>query len=243
MKVILVDDEVDAIETLSIMLTEFIKDIEIVGTANSAIEAIKLINAKNPDLVFLDVEMPHASGFDVLEGVANRNFQVIFITAYDHYAIKAIKANAIDYLMKPVHIDELSHSIEKARNQLQQTSAVVNDNLLITLKKEKLTRIPISVRNNYILVDLEDIQYVKSSGAYSEVNTFDQSHLTSKNLGYFEELLTDYGFLRVNNSHLINIEKVTQFLREDGGVIVLKNGTKITVSRNKKAKLKHLLNL
>lgn len=243
MNVILIDDEPDAIESLSIMLKEFAEGINIVGTASSAIEGIKLINTKKPDLVFLDIEMPHASGFDVLEGVVKRNFQVIFTTAYDHYAIKAIKANAIDYLMKPIDIDELNKAILKAKDQINQSASLTNTNLLNTLKEKEIRRIPICVNGNYVLIEIEDIQYIKSQGAYSEVNTFDKVYLVSKNLGHYESLLPSNAFYRISNSCIVNVNKIRVLSKEDGGKVVLQNNAQIAISRARKTALKKILNI
>ncbi len=118
MKVVIVDDEKDAIKSLRIIINEYCDGIEVVGTANSALEGIKLINSVSPDVVLLDVEMPGGSGFDLIEGLGDRNFQIIFTTAYEHYSIRALRANAIDYVMKPIDIDELITAFESAKNQI-----------------------------------------------------------------------------------------------------------------------------
>ncbi len=243
MKIVIIDDEIDAIQALSIMLTDFVEDVEIVGTACSAFEAIKLINTTTPDIVFLYVEMPYANGFDVLEAVNDRNFQLVFTTAYAHYAIQAIRANAFDYLMKPIDIDDLIRVVKSAKSQTALNQSSRNSRLLTELKDGQFTRIPVSVKGDYLFLELEDIQYIKSDGSYSIIHTFDKKYTTAKNLKHHEELLSENNFLRVSNSHLINVEKVVKYLREDGGMVELQNKSKIHVSRNRKKELKQSLRL
>ncbi len=243
MKIVIIDDEIDAIQALSIMLTDFVEDVEIVGTACSAFEAIKLINTTTPDIVFLYVEMPYANGFDVLEAVNDRNFQLVFTTAYAHYAIQAIRANAFDYLMKPIDIDDLIRVVKSAKSQTALNQSSRNSRLLTELKDGQFTRIPVSVKGDYLFLELEDIQYIKSDGSYSIIHTFDKKYTTAKNLKHHEELLSENNFLRVSNSHLINVEKVVKYLREDGGMFELQNKSKIHVSRNRKKELKQSLRL
>lgn len=243
MKAVIIDDEIDAVKSLTIIITEYCEGITVVGTANSALEGLKLIKKTSPDLVFLDVEMPNGTGFDLLEGLTDRNFHLVFTTAYEHYAIRAIKANATDYLMKPIDIDELIQAIENVKTHFHKDVSGKNDNLLQILKEEKLTKIPISLKNEYLLLDLEDIQFIKSDGSYSIIHTFSEQYTTAKNLKYYEELLSERGFIRVSNSHVINLEKVERFLREDGGVVKLLNQAKIAVSRNRKEGLKQRLGI
>jgi two-component system LytT family response regulator len=243
MKAVIIDDEKDAIKSLSIIINEYCEGVELIGTANSALSGIKLINELSPDLVLLDVEMPGGTGFDLLEGTANRDFLVIFTTAYEHYSIRAIRANANDYLMKPIDIDELVAAIENAKSQLNFNQSLKNKNLLATVKSEKLTKIPISMKNEYLLLDLEDIQFIKSDGSYSVIYTFDQNYTTAKNLKYYEGLLSQSGFLRISNSHVINVEKVVKYLREDGGMVELRNKVKIAVSKNRRQELKALIGI
>lgn len=242
MKVLIIDDEEHAIKALSIILNEYCEEIDLVGTASSALEGIKLINQTSPDLVFLDVEMPHGSGFDLLKGLDNRNFQTVFTTAYSNYAIEAFRINATNYLLKPIDIDELIRVVENIKSSLTLNKLKQNQDDLHFQKKE-LTKIPVSLKNEYLFIDLEDIQFIKSNGAYSEINVFDKKYTTAKNLKYYEGLLSSLNFLRVSNSYLINLDKVTKYKREDGGIVVLRNNSMIPVSRNRKRELKRLLGI
>ena len=243
MKIAIIDDEEGAINSLSIILNEYCDNVEIVGSAQSALKGIQLINEKQPDLVLLDVEMPGGSGFDLLENISDRNFHIIFTTAYDNYAIKAIRANAIDYLMKPIDIDELLAAIENVRKEIAYKASPKNNNLLQTLKENNLSKIPISIKNEYLLLDLEDIFYIKSDGSYSIIHTFDKKYTTAKNLKFYENLLCGTTFFRVSHSRIINLEKVVKYIREDGGVVELRNKAKISVSKNKNMALKRSLGI
>lgn len=242
-RALLIDDEEDAIKSLSIMINEFCADIDIVGTAGSALVAIKMINKLKPDLVFLDVEMPNGSGFEVLEGADFRDFQVVFTTAYEHYAIKAIKANAIDYLLKPIDIDELITATERLKAEIRERISIKKRNWEGVIQAEKCRRIPVSVKNTYVFLELEEIHFIKSDGSYSILHTPNKSYTTAKNLKYYEKLLSDCGFLRVSNSHLVNLDKIVKYIREDGGVLELQNNVRVLLSKSRKEELKRLLKI
>ncbi len=237
MKVVIIDDESDAVEALKIMLTDFIKNVEILGVAYSALEGIKLINQTDPDIVFLDVEMPYGNGFDLLEGISKTNFELIFTTAYSHYGVNAIKKNAFDYLLKPVDIDELENSVNRVREKREKKIKSVYK------KKTDMTKIPVSIKNEYLLLDLEDIHHIKSDGSYSVIHTFDKHYVTAKNLKYYEQLLSGNDFLRVSNSCVVNLDKVVKYIREDGGIVELRNKARIPVSKAKKSALKDFLRI
>lgn len=235
MKAIIIDDELDAIKSLSIMAQEYCK-LEIVGTAQTALEGLKLIQKKNPDIVFLDVEMPNGTGFDLLESLPERNFQVVITTAYENYAIDAIRASAIDYLMKPIDIDELINAYQRAKfkNSLKASPAQTD---------RTISKIPISIRNEYLLMEIEDIYCIKSDGSYSIIHTYDNNYTTAKNLKYYEGMLSNQGFIRISNSYLINLDKVDKYLREDGGIVSLRNKIKIPVAKSRKEQLKEKLGI
>ena len=243
MKTLIIDDELDAIKSLTIILDEYTEGITLVGTANSAMEGIKLINQHQPDLIFLDVEMPNGTGFELLEALDKRNFQVIFTTAYEHYAIQAIRANAIDYLMKPVDIDELVAAVKQAELQVGKDHSSKHEQLLETINADGIKRLPVSVKNEYLFLDVEDIQFIQSDGSYSIIHLDHDTYTTSKNLKHYERMLEPNNFLRASNSHLINLNKVTKYLREDGGTVELENRIKITTTRSRRDKLKEKLGI
>jgi len=243
MRAVIVDDEQDGVETVSKILDLGCKDVEIVGMANSAIEAIKLINTKKPDIVFLDIEMPHGNGFDVLEGTTDRNYNIIFTTAYNHYAIRALKANAIDYLMKPIDIDELVGAVEKVKSIGLNQKEELNSNLLDSLKNDKISKLPILDKGAYIFVKLDSIIYFKSDGAYAEIVTSDNKYISSKSLKYYDDLLSECNFFRINNSYLINLNEVVKYIKEGGGTVEMRNKIKIMVSKTKSKEAKAILGL
>ncbi|MFA6402132.1 MAG: LytTR family DNA-binding domain-containing protein [Salinivirgaceae bacterium] len=234
-KVVIVDDEQDAIESIKLIIQEHFSDIVISGTANSANEAIKLIPTVEPDIVFLDIEMPGGTGFDVLEGLPNRNFNVIFVTAYNQYAIKAFKYSALDYILKPIDIDELVTAVSKIHRS--NTNQKVEDkiNLLLdNVKNSKPDKIALSTSESIEFVNISDIVQILAEGSYSTLKFLDQTELVvSKNLGEFESLLEDHPFYRPHQSHLINLLHVKKINRL-GNEIIMDDGSVAFLSRRKK---------
>ncbi len=234
-KVVIVDDEQDAIESIKLIIQEHFTDIVISGTANSAKEAIKIIPMVEPDIVFLDIEMPGGTGFDVLEGLPHRNFNVIFVTAYNQYAIKAFKYSALDYILKPIDIDELVTAVSKMHRS--NTNQKVEDkiNLLLdNVKNSKPDKIALSTSESIEFVNISDIVQILAEGSYSTLKFLDQTELVvSKNLGEFESLLEDHPFYRPHQSHLINLLHVKKINRL-GNEIIMDNGSVAFLSRRKK---------
>ena len=233
LKIIIVDDEKDAVHSLELMLNEFCSDITIVGKAFSIIEAIKEIQNKKPDIVFLDIEMPHGTGFDVLESIPDRKFVVIFTTAYNDYAIKAIKASAIDYILKPVSIDELLNAVKKAQEQIQKAifpplikEISASQNISALHKK-----IAIHTSNGLEYLNTTDIIRIEADGSYSNIFLNNNKKIiASKNLKELQNNLSPDIFYRAHNSHLINLLKVKRFLRNEGAV-EMNDGSIVTLSR------------
>ncbi len=234
MKIVIVDDEKDAVHSLELMLNEYCSDITIVGKAFSVIEAIKEIQNKKPDIVFLDIEMPHGTGFDVLESIPDRKFAVIFTTAYNNYAIKAIKASAIDYILKPVGIDELLTAVKKAQEQIQKSifppliKEIPDLQNISALHK----KIAINTADGLEYVNTTDIIRIEADGSYSNIFlTNNKKILASKNLKEFQNILPNDIFYRAHNSHLINLLHVKRFIRTDGGMVEMNDGSLMTLSR------------
>ncbi len=229
MKVVIVDDEKDAVSSLELMLNEFCPGTTIIGKAFSVIDAIKEIQNKKPDLVFLDIEMPHGTGFDILESIPDRKFAVIFTTAHNDYAIKAIKASALDYLLKPVDIEELQNAIKKAEEQIQKS-------IFPTLNKEiSVSQIPkkiaVQSSNSTEFVNIDEIIRLEAEGSYSNIFLINNKKIiASKNLKEFQNMLPQNMFYRAHNSHLINLLQVKRFLRNEG-MVEMNDGSSITLSR------------
>ncbi len=247
-KAIIVDDEKGARESLSKMIEKNCKNIEIVAKVDSANSAFEAINELHPDLVFLDIEMPKGSGFDLLEKFNEINFDIIFTTAYDHYAIKAIKFSAVDYLLKPVDIEELVLAVNRfdAKDAKKSALDIKFKTLLTNVKAgNKLTRIGIGTGETITFIDLADIVRCESDSNYTYfILTSGKKILASNSLGDYEQLFVDTSFCRVHRSHLINLQHVKQYIKGDGGYAVMIDNSQVEISRRAKIefldKLTHL---
>ncbi|MDG5491217.1 LytTR family DNA-binding domain-containing protein [Psychroserpens sp. SPM9] len=243
-KAIIVDDELNAIKNLKWEIENFGKDIEVCDTFTNPVEAISAINYLKPDCVFLDIEMPEMDGFQLLSQLSFKDFDLIITTAYDNYAIKAFKAHAIDYLLKPIDSDDLLETISRVRKNQKQNSLGEDVKKIIESFKpiEKPKRLALPLVGKTIYVNMEDIIYCKSDGNYTEIHLVnDEKQMLSKKLKEIEEQ-TSVSFFRVHNSYLVNINFIKEFVKNEGLYLVLQNGSSIPVSRSKKAELLQLLN-
>jgi|SRR5690625_36506 len=230
-KVVLVDDEPKALKSLLWLLNKYCKKVKVKGAFNSPKKAIEFLKEFKVDCVFLDIEMPEIDGFAFLKFFDKRDFKVVFITAHNEYAIQAIRASAMDYLLKPVEPADLINVITKLKiNKIQEEerrSEIERSNLF--------EKIAISTEGRLIYLNWDDILYCESDGNYCKIFLEDGKSLTvSKKIKYIQSLLSDSVFYRVHNSYLINIQKVKEYLRKEGQV-VLTNQAKIPVSRNRRA--------
>jgi two-component system LytT family response regulator len=240
LKIFIVDDEFQSRNFLSRCITTTHTDVQVVGQAATVQEAIAGINDLQPDVVFLDVMLNEETGFDVLEGLDYINFALIFTTAHDEYAIKAFKFNAIDYLLKPIDVEELDAAIEKVKKDRQQKGTNANlvvDNFLNTLKTpagiEK--KIPIPTYQGFILVPLQEILYCQSQSNYTQLYLTQKRRLTaSYTLKHYDDLLSEHNFFRAHKSFLVNLAHVTQYKKGDGGTIVMSDNMEIELSRRNK---------
>ena len=235
-KAIIIDDEQLAIESLQWEIENFSTEVKIIDTFTNPKEAISGINYLKPDLVFLDIEMPEIDGFQLLQLLDFRNFDLIITTAYNQYAIQAFKANAIDYLLKPIDPDDLLQAIDKVKiRQTNNTSTKNIENILNQLVHKELNqnrKIPIGVGNKIILVEPSQILYLKSDGSYTSIFMKDhQEYLVSKSIKFFEELLPVMHFMRIHKSYIVNINEIKEFLKQGNGEVVLSNEKIIPVSR------------
>lgn len=232
-KIIIVDDEDKAVKSLKWELENFSKDVDILATFTVAKEAVNYLREHNIDAVFLDVEMPEISGFDFLKFFPSRDFAVIFTTAYDHYAIKAIKENALDYLLKPVDSDELNLIIDKIKkHRLQQQK---DDALEQTLLKGTPNKIKLNANGKLLFFEASDLIYCESDGNYTTVFLINNKKiLLTKKLKEVHAMLPKQNFLRVHNSFVINIDKIKEYQKNES-YIVLSNDKHIPVSRSKRS--------
>ena len=241
LKAVIIDDEPDAVNSIELIINEYCNNVSVVGKAYSASEGKDVIIANTPDLVFLDIEMPRGNGFDMLEMIPDRNFDIIFITAYNNWAIKAFKYNAIDYVLKPIDIDDFINAInkvEKSRGRGDNNGSLSIDKykeLLESISSKSLNKIAISTSEGIEYIEITKIIRFEGDGSYSKVYIIDQPYiLVSKNLKEFQELLEDNDFFRTHNSHLINLSFVKKYVMKDGGHIEMKDNTIVPISRRKK---------
>jgi two-component system, LytTR family, response regulator len=234
----LIDDEPNCTDVLRVLLTKHCPDIQLTGVYNDAEQALKAIQAERPQLVFLDIEMPVLNGFDLLKACAPLDFRVVFTTAYDQYAVRAFKFNALDYLLKPVERDELMAAVDKVK-QAGIPSALHLDAVRLLREQPMPMRIALPVGQELLLVDVSTILYCASDGSYVSVFLAGQTKpvLLSKSLREIEELLNNPAFFRVHNSFLVHLQHVQKIFRADGGGIVMANGASLPVARAKKADL------
>lgn len=235
-KAIIIDDEEHCIKTLAWNLQEYCKEIEVVATATNGTEGIKVINEHKPDIVFLDVEMPMMTGIEMLKHFEDIKFKFVFTTAYDQYAVKAIKLNALDYLLKPVDKDELVLAVEKLTAQKELASKEQISQLQEVHRSKVLDKIALSTNGGLQFVKLDDVVQVTAEGSYCKfILTNKKTILLSKTVGSVEEILKDHpDFFRAHKSYLVNLKHIDRYIRGDGGEIVMQDGTMISLSRNKK---------
>ncbi len=235
-KAIIVDDERNGRENLAGILKEYCPEIALAGEADSVDSAKSLIRKENPALVFLDIEMPKANGFKLLEYFQDFRFEVIFVTAYDSYAIQAIRFSAADYLLKPIHINELKKAVGKVAARIRQKEENERlKHLYYNLQQPANPRIGLPTADKIEFVDVETIIRCEGEGNYSHIYFAGGRHLlVAKTLVEFEELLYEYHFIRVHKTHLINLKQVSAFLKMDGGSLQLSDGKVIPVSRRRK---------
>jgi two-component system, LytTR family, response regulator len=238
LKTIIVDDEHDAVNFISTIITEYCPSLEVVGKAHNVSEGVAAIIDRIPDLVFLDIEMPNGNGFDLLSKFPEKNFDVIFITAFNHYAIKAIKFSAVDYILKPININEFIEAVNRVIQKRTEKTTGTDDSfriLMENLKSAHPTRLAIPTSDGMEYLNPKDIIRIEADRSYSWFFiTGNRKILVSKHLKEFQDLLSDRYFFRSHNSHLINLKYVRKFSRREGGFIEMLDGEQIPISRNRK---------
>ena len=237
MKAIIVDDEQHCIDRLINLLQHHHAGIvQTVGVAASVKEGLRLIKEQQPDLVFLDIQINDRTGFDLLRECGAINFKVIFTTAYDRFAIQAIKFSAIGYLLKPIDEDDLAEALDKLKQvsteQTRQMAGVIENNLHQQVKKKRLT---IPTGNELLFLNIEEIIRCHSDVNYTTIYKSDkQKIVVAKTLKEFEELLSDHDFFRIHNSDLINLDYIKSYNKGKGGSVILQDGTELEVSTRRK---------
>ena len=242
-KSIIVDDEKHGRENLAGILKQYCPEIELLGEANSVESAISLVQEFNPDLIFLDIEMPRANGFQLLEHFKDFRFEVIFVTAYGNYAIKAIRFSAADYILKPINFHDLKAAVEKVAERIQQKQENLRmKQLVYNLSQPQNPRIGLPTGDRIEFIEVGKIIRCQGEGNYSHI-FFDgnKSLLVTKTLVEFEDLLGEYSFFRVHKTHLVNLKHVVAYLKTDGGTLQLSNGDTVAISRRRKEEVQKML--
>ena len=246
-KAVIIDDEKDSIDTLKWKLENYCPDVNVISSFEKPADGVSYLKKNPVDLLFLDIEMPMLTGFDVLEELGRDiPFDIIFITAYDNFGIQAVKFSALDYLLKPVQNKELKEAIDKHLKKSQQKIPSEQIDLLLNNvqaeRKGKRGRIALASKESIEFVDPQEIIVCEANSNYTNVYLSEgRKRVISKTLKEFEDMLIPFNFFRPHNSHLINLNFVKEFIRGDGGYLVMENKMKIPVSKTRKEELMQLL--
>ncbi|MEN3323447.1 LytTR family DNA-binding domain-containing protein [Mariniflexile soesokkakense] len=234
---IIVEDEETSREILKNYLKKYCPNVSVIGEASNVEEALVLIRNNDLDLVFLDVEMPYGNAFDLLDKVGDINFETIFVTAYNHYAIDALNAHASYYLMKPISIDELIKAVDYV-TELKTKEDALQNQVLVPKTNTVNGKITIPQLDGFEVINTADILFCKADDNYTEIHlNTNKKKTVSKTLKYFEDILIDSSFARVHKSYLVNVNEVVKYVKGKGGSVVLSNGKEIMVSASKKSEL------
>lgn len=237
LKTILVEDELQSREILSNYLGKYCPTVEITGEASNVSEALELIESEDPDVIFLDVEMPFGNAFDLLDHFPERNFEIVFVTAYDQYAMDALNHHAAYYLMKPIDIDELIKAVAYVA-EIREKEKKLEKGVLRTGPHKVEGKITIPQLDGFQVLKVSDILYCKADDNYTEIYLENKKILVSKTLKFFENSLADFSFVRIHKSYLVNLNAIVKYRKGKGGSVLLKNGSELLVSASRK---RHLL--
>lgn len=242
---ILIDDEKDALEMLEWQLKQYCPMVTVMALCQSADEGIAAIKAKKPQLIFLDIEMPHKSGFELIKAFADPSFDIIFTTAYNQFALQAFKVAALDYLLKPIDAEDLQKTIR--RFEKRQTGQDLKQQLEVLIKEYnplKITtqRVALPTAEGIIFIDPQEITRAEASANYCTVFFTDHTKvLLAKTLKYIEELLKTHSFIRIHQTHLVNINYIAMYSKIDGGMLVMKDKSRLPISRQRREDIVRLL--
>ena len=245
-RTVIVDDEIDSIRVLQRLLETACPNVEIVGKADGVETGLLMIQINRPDLVFLDIEMTQGNAFDLLNQLQPLNFRVIFVTAFDNYALRAFKYSAVDYLLKPVDMDDLRNAVERVSSELLEKSMVEKMQVLLenvsTLQLSR-QKIAIPTINGLIFVAIEDIIRLEAKGSYTIIYLANKEQvMATRNIKEYEDLLPEVIFCRVHNSHIINLQNIQKYNKGRGGYVTMEDGSSIEVaSRRREEFLRRLL--
>lgn len=239
MKVIIIEDEVNVREGFIKMIDAFCAGLEIIATADSVKTGVKIVDESDFDILFLDINLPDGSGFDLMHKVTNRDFYLIFVTAYDQYAVDAFKVSAIDYLLKPVSPDLLIKAIDKTREkdaELNQGTLLDNLTQNLSSPKDQSNKIVLNDHESLHLIVISNILYCQAEGSYTTFTLADGKKIvTSSNLKEYEQMLSPYEFVRSHHSYLVNMHQVLELKKNDGGYLVMSDQSQLPISTRKKS--------
>lgn len=241
-KTILVDDEARALTSLEKLLGMHCPDVEVLGLCRDADEAIEKMRQVQPDLVFLDISMPGKDGFELLQSLSSIPFEIIFVTAYNQFMLQAFQFSAVDYILKPVDYRLLTAAVDRAKLRIEQKSGSQHiETLLYNIKRHDSPRkrkLCIPSLRGFQVIESQDILYCEANSNYTNIHLLDRPGiLASKPLLEYETLLQDSGFVRVHKSFLVNLDHIKEYVKGEGGSVILSNGREIEVSRRKKEEL------
>lgn len=244
-RAIIVDDELKGRNLLNELIKNRFPEIDIIALAKNADEGIQFISKNNPDVVFLDINMPGKSGFDMLQEIQPVHFEIIFITAYDKYAIRAFRYHAFDYLLKPIDTDELSICIERLKEKkLQLDFRERLESLMTQIRQPQQIpdRITINSLDGITVIPVTDIVYLEAAGTYTLFYMKNKEKIVSSlNLKEYEDLLADHHFFRIHNSFLINLAEVKKYIKTDGGSVLMTNENEVSISKRRRDEFLKLL--
>ena len=233
LKAVIIEDESSSREILRNYLAKYCKNVDVLGEAASVREGLELLAESEPDVVFLDVEMPFGNAFDLLDQLPERSFETVFVTAYNSYALEALNNHAAYYLMKPINIDELIKSVSYV-TEIKEKENALEDRILKSKLNKAEGKITLPQQDGFQVLNIADILYCKADDNYTEIYLENKKLLVSKTLKYFEEALADYPFARIHKSYLVNVNEVIKYRKGKGGSVIISNGKELLVSASKK---------
>ena len=236
LRAVIVEDEANSREILRNYLAKYCKKVTLLGEGATIEEGLQQIKEHDPDLVFLDVEMPFGNAFDLLDQIPDRTFETIFVTAYNQYAMDALNHHAAYYLMKPINIDDLIKAVDYVR-AIKEKEKALDGEVLQARSVKAEGKITLPQQDGFQVLDVADIYFCKADDNYTEIYLERKKVVVSKTLKYFEEALQPYSFARIHKSYLVNVAEVVKYKKGKGGSVVLSNGKELSVSASKKAEL------
>ncbi|RBL89895.1 LytR/AlgR family response regulator transcription factor [Chitinophaga flava] len=235
---VIIEDDEKNMHVICDLIRQFAPDLEVVGTASHISESIELIENRAPQLVFMDIQIADGTGFDVLRKLSAKNFELVFITAYDNYALKAFKFAAIDYLLKPVGLNEFREAVDRARTRINEKTRHQHvDTLLHNLAQQSSQdrKISVATVNGFEFLDLKDIIWCHSEGSYTTFHLANNMKVTSsRGLGFYENLLGANNFCRIHQSTIINLRFIKSYIKGKNGYVTMTNGVKLEISQRRK---------